>query len=163
MLVASVTARGADLLVQPEPNALTSLQIGNLRYLDKKYPDATSQVGVLAGDIPLTKEVAQQNVDAARALGWKISYDDVFPAAGVTSWTPYVQKIKDSRTKGLIWVGEPEGLAKLLTALRDIDSSLDFVRVDAYQCSPKNIFELTANADEGTNLADVRQSIKNLK
>ncbi|MBK5289931.1 MAG: ABC transporter substrate-binding protein, partial [Acidimicrobiia bacterium] len=54
--VASVKARGADLLVQPEPNALTSLQVGNLRYLGKKFPAATSRIGVLAGDLPLTKE-----------------------------------------------------------------------------------------------------------
>jgi ABC-type branched-subunit amino acid transport system substrate-binding protein len=129
--VASVKARGADLLVQPEPNALTSLQVGNLRYLGKKYPDATQHIGVLTGDLPLTKEVADQNADAVNSFGWKIDYNDVYPAAGVTTWTPYAQQLKDSGTKGLIWVGEPEGLAGLLRSLRDIGYSLDFVRADA--------------------------------
>jgi hypothetical protein len=129
--VASVKARGADLLVQPEPNALTSLQIGNLRYLGKKYPDATEHIGVLTGDLPLTKEVADQNVDAVKSFGWKVDYNDVYPAAGPSTWAPYAQQIKDSGTKGLIWVGEPENLAKLLLALRDIGYSLDFVRADA--------------------------------
>jgi hypothetical protein len=137
--VASVKARGADLLVQPLPNSLTMLQVGNLRYLGKKFPDSTEHVGVLTGDLPLTKEVADQNADAARSFDWKIVYEDVYPAAGVTTWAPYAQKIKDSGTKGLIWVGEPEGLAKMLTALRDIGYSLDWVRADANHYDQKLI------------------------
>jgi hypothetical protein len=129
--VASVKARGADLLVQPVPNALTSLGIGNLRYLGKKFPGATSHIGVLTGDIPLTKEVADQNAAAVQSFGWKITYNDVYPPAGVTTWSPYAQKIKDTGTKGLIWVGEPENLAKLLISLRDIGYRLDWVRADA--------------------------------
>ena len=39
------------------------------------------------------------------------------PRAGVADWTPYAQKLRDARVKGLIWVGEPESLAKLLGAL----------------------------------------------
>jgi hypothetical protein len=129
--VVSAKARGADLLVQPEPNALTSLQVGNLRYLGRRFPGATDHIGVLAGDIPITKEVAQQNAQAAKSFGWKVVYDDVYPAAGVTDWTPYAQKLKDSGVKGLIWVGEPEGLGALAGALRDIGYPLDFVRADA--------------------------------
>src|SRR3954452_1967444 len=59
--VASIKARGADLLVQPLPNSPKSLAVGNLRYLGRKFPASKDHVGVLAGDIALTREVAQQN------------------------------------------------------------------------------------------------------
>jgi hypothetical protein len=129
--VTSPKARGADLVVQPLPNPLGKLQIGILNYLGAKYPDARAHVGVLTGDIATTKIVANDNATAAKALGWKISYNDVYPVIGMSDWTPYAQKIKDSGTKGLIWVGEPEGLGGLMGALRDIGYKLDFVRADA--------------------------------
>jgi hypothetical protein len=129
--VASPRARGADLMVQPLPNPLGRLQIGILNYLGRKYPDATDHVAVLTGDIATTKIVADDNATAAKSLGWKISYNDVYPVIGVSDWTPYAQKLKDTGSKGLIWVGEPEGLAALLGALRDIGYKLDFVRADA--------------------------------
>lgn len=129
--VVSPKARGAELVVPPLPNPSAALGIGALRYLDKKFPAATDHVGVLTGDISTTKIVADQNAAAARSLGWKIVYNDVYPVAGLTDWTPHAQKLKDSGTKGLIWVGEPEGLAGLLRAVRDIGYDLDFVRADA--------------------------------
>ena len=129
--VVSPKARGADLVVPPLPNPAAALGIGALRYLDKKFPATTDHIGVLTGDISTTKIVADQNAAAARSLGWKIVYNDVYPVSGLTDWTPHAQKLKDSGTKGLIWVGEPEGLAGLLGALRDIGYHLDFVRADA--------------------------------
>jgi len=129
--VVSTKARGSDLLVQPVPNPVTQIATGALVYLDGKFPDATQHAGVLTGDIATTKSVADQNAEAARALGWKLVYDDTYPPAGVTDWTPYAQKIKDSGVKGLIWVGEPENLAVLMKALKNIGYSLDFVRTDA--------------------------------
>ncbi len=129
--VASAKARGADLLVQPEPNALTSLQVGNLRYLGKRFPDATAHIGVLTGDIPLTKEVGDQNAAAAKAFGWKVVSENVYPPVGVTDWTPYAQAIKQAGIKGLIYIGEPENLGKLIVALNDIGYPLDFIRADA--------------------------------
>ena len=129
--VASAKARGADLLVQPEPNALTSLQVGNLRYLGKKFPGATAHIGVLTGDIPLTKEVGDQNAAAVKSFGWNVVSEDVYPAVGATDWTPYAQTIKQAGVKGLIYIGEPENLGKLIVALNDIGYSLDFIRADA--------------------------------
>lgn len=130
--VVSTKARGADLLVQPLPNRLDEQAVGSFRYLEKKYPDAVDHVGLLAGDINTTKTVAAQLRGVATDdLGWKLVFDDVYPAAGMSDWAPYAQKLKDAGVKGLIWVGEPEGLASLLGALRDIGYPLDFVRTDA--------------------------------
>lgn len=147
--VASIKARGADLLVQPLPNSPKSLAVGNLRYLGQKFPASKDHVGVLAGDIALTREVAQQNVDAAKAFGDKVVYNDVFPAAGVSSWTPYAQALKDAGVKGLIFVGEPEGLAKLAQALRDIDYQLDWVRADANHYD-QQVIDIGGDALSGT-------------
>jgi ABC-type branched-subunit amino acid transport system substrate-binding protein len=137
--VVSTPARGADLLVQPVPNSIKSLQIGTMRYLGKQFPDATGKAGVLTGDLSTTKTVADQNVEGAKSLGWKFVYNDQYPAAGLADWTPYAQKIKDAGTKGLIWIGDPDGLAPLLHALKDIGYRLDFIRADANQYDRKLI------------------------
>jgi hypothetical protein len=130
--VVSDQARGADLSTPGNPNPLGVMNIGAMRYLDRKFPADTDHVALLTGDVNTTKAVAGQLRDAAtKELGWKMVYDDVYPAAGVADWTPYAQKLRDANAKGLIWVGEPESLAKLLGALGDIGYRLDFVRTDA--------------------------------
>lgn len=130
--VVSDQARGADLSTPGNPNPLGTMNIGAMRYLDRKFPADTDHIGLLTGDVNTTKVVAGYLRDAATdELGWKITYDDVYPAAGVPDWTPYAQKLRDAKVKGLIWVGEPESLAKLLGALGDIGYRLDFIRTDA--------------------------------
>ena len=129
-LVLSNQARGADLLVQPMPNPPTELHIGILNYLGARFPAATKHVGILAADLATTKTVGDQNDQAVRSLGWKVAVNDAYPAAGVTDWTPYAQKLKDAGVRGLVWIGEPENLAFLLSALHDIRYRLDFIRVD---------------------------------
>ncbi|MGZ4712037.1 MAG: ABC transporter substrate-binding protein [Acidimicrobiia bacterium] len=135
----SPQARGADLLIQPVPNNITSLPIGDYRYLAKKFPAATKAYGVLTGDLDTTKIVARQGDEAVQALGWKKVYDDVYPAAGVADWTPIAQGLKDKGVKGLLWTGEPENLGKLLVALSDIGYQLDFIRTDANHYDQKLI------------------------
>ena len=150
--VVSAPARGADLVVQPLPNPTDSVAMGSLNYLDKEFPAATKKVGVLTGDVTTTKVTAAQMTAAAEDLGWNVVYNDAYPAAGVTDWTPYAQKLKDNGVKGLIFVGDPDALAPLLGAIRDIGYDLDFVRVDANNydqklidnagtaLAPKNVF-----------------------
>jgi ABC-type branched-subunit amino acid transport system substrate-binding protein len=129
--VVSSQARGADLSVQPVPNPLGSIPIGDYQYLAKKYPAATQAYGVLTGDIDTTKIVSQQGDEAAKALGWKQVYTNLYPPTGPPDWTPYAQGLKDKGVKGLLWTGEPENLANLLKAVNDIGYTLDFVRTDA--------------------------------
>lgn len=131
--------RGSDLLIQPIPNSIKTIPIGDYKYLAKKYPAATKHYGVLTGDIGTTKIVAQQGDEAAKSLGWKKVYDDVYPPVGVADWTPYAQKLKDNGVKGLLWTGEPENLAALLQALSDIGYQLDFIRTDANHYDQKLI------------------------
>ena len=109
----SPQARGADLLIQPLPNATKTLPIGDYKYLGKKYPDGHEGLR----DPDRRRRHHQDRRPArptkpCRALGWKKVYDDVYPPPGVSDWTPYAQKLKDNGTKGLIWVGEPENLGE---------------------------------------------------
>lgn len=143
--VVSPKARASELVVQPVPNSIETLPIGDLVYLAKKFPDATKHYGVLTGDIVTTKVTAAQYKEAADALGWKNVYNDLYPAAGVTDWTPFAQGLKSAGVKGLIWVGEPENLASVMKALNNIGYELDFVRTDANHYD-KSLVDLAGSA-----------------
>ena len=84
-------ARGADLKVEPAPNPIDNIAVGDYRYLGKKYPTSTKKVGILTGDLPTTVTVAKQAEEAVKKLGWEIVYTDQYPSTGPTSWAPYAQ------------------------------------------------------------------------
>jgi ABC-type branched-subunit amino acid transport system substrate-binding protein len=127
----SPEARGADLSAQPVPNPVDSVGNGLYKYLGKKFPKGRKAYGVITADLPSTRAAGNQNKGVVDALGWKKVYDDVYPSLGPTSWTPYAQALKSAGVKGLIWVGEPEYLAKLIQAMNDINYSPDFISINA--------------------------------
>jgi ABC-type branched-subunit amino acid transport system substrate-binding protein len=129
--VVSPEARGADLVVQPVPNDLKTQPIGDLKWIEKEFPDATKRYGILAGDVATTRIVAEQSEELADSLGWTNVYNDVYPALGPTSWVPYAEGLKSAGAEGLIWIGEPEFLGKLLEAMQNIGYSPKFIRTDA--------------------------------
>jgi ABC-type branched-subunit amino acid transport system substrate-binding protein len=129
--VVSPEARGADLTAQPVPNPVDSVGNGLYKYLQKEYPAGKKAYGVITPDLPSTKQAGNQNKDVVEALGWNKVYDDVYPSLGPTSWTPYAQALKSAGVKGLIWVGEPEFLTKLIQAMNDIEYSPDFISINA--------------------------------
>jgi ABC-type branched-subunit amino acid transport system substrate-binding protein len=129
--VVSPDARGADLTVQPIPNPVDRVGNGLYKYLEKKFPAGAKAYGVITPDLPSTRAAGSQNKDVVDALGWTKVYDDVYPSLGPTSWTPYAQSLKSAGVKGLIWVGEPEYLAKLIQAMNDIRYSPDFISINA--------------------------------
>src|SRR3954447_8736647 len=128
--VVTAEARGADLVVEPLPNPIDNIAVGEYRYLGKKFPASTKHVGILTGDLPTTVTVAKQAEEAAKKLGWTIVYNDQYPSAGPTSWAPYASAMKDKGVEGVIWVGEPENLAKLETDMADIAFTPQWVRAD---------------------------------
>ena len=112
--VVSPEARGADLLVQPVPNSIDDPADRRLQVPRQEVPGATKHVGILTGDVATTRHRRPTRpTEAVKSLGWKNVYNDLYPPPGPTSWTPYAQTMKDKGVKGLIWVGEPENLAKL--------------------------------------------------
>jgi len=124
-------ARGAELAVAPLPSNLSEVPIGVYQYLGKKYPDSTSKVGFITGNVPATVTTDEQNQEGVKSLGWKVAYQTQYNAAGESSWTPFAQAFKSKGLKGLVYTGEPENAAKLLQAIDDIGYKLDWVVVGA--------------------------------
>jgi hypothetical protein len=53
--------------------------------------------------------------------------------------TPYAEALRTSGVEGLIWVGEPENLAKLVIAMNNIGYAPKFIRTDANHYDEKLI------------------------
>ncbi len=135
--VVTPTARESDLLLQPLPNPPGAVLVGDLRWLGKKFPESTKHIGVLTGDLATTAKVAADDQEAVeKELGWKVVYSDKYPAAGNVSWAPYVQSLKDKGVRGLMWTGEPEGLAKLELAMAGAEFSVDWIRAAPNHVDP---------------------------
>ncbi|MGZ4689575.1 MAG: ABC transporter substrate-binding protein [Acidimicrobiia bacterium] len=127
----SPEARGADLLVQPVPNSIKTIPSGDMKWLQKKFPEGAKNYGILTGDVSTTRTQANQMKELADSLGWKKVYEDVYPSTGPSSWTTYADGLKSAGVKGLIWIGEPQFLSKLLIAMQNIGYKPDFIRTDA--------------------------------
>lgn len=104
--------------------------------LKEKYPDSAKKVGIIAGDSPVTKVMAAQFKEAVAGLGGKVSYSDLYPAAGVSDWTPYAQSIKKSGVRGLVFLGDFASLAKLEQALTGIGYSPDWIDANSNSYGP---------------------------
>jgi ABC-type branched-subunit amino acid transport system substrate-binding protein len=131
--------RGSDLLVQPVPNSVETIPVGDLRWLEKEFPEGAENYGILTGDIATTRVVGDQYEEAANSLDWNQVYKDVYPAVGVGDWTPYAQALSSNGVEGLIWIGEPENLAKLVVAMNNIGYQPQFIRTDANHYDEKVI------------------------
>ncbi|MFI6377145.1 ABC transporter substrate-binding protein [Streptomyces sp. NPDC050546] len=104
--------------------------------LKEKYPDSAAKVGIIAGDSPVTKVLAAQFKEAVAGLGGKVSYNDLYPAAGVSDWAPYAQSIKKSGVRGLVFLGDFASLAKLEQALTGIGYSPDWIDANSNAYGP---------------------------
>jgi hypothetical protein len=142
-------ARGSDLLIHPLPSPPGWIQIGDYKILGKRFPESTDHIGMLTGDIQTTVKVANDDRAALEDMGWEIVHFQTYPAVGVTSWTPYVQALKDRGVRGLVFVGEPEGFAKFMTEARNVGLQLDWIRVPPNINDPATI-EIAGPALEDT-------------
>lgn len=120
-------ARGSDLSVAPLPVALGELDVSPMRYVAKGYPGSTDRVGFLTGNLGSLILVDQQAQDAAGQLGWKSVYKAQYNVTGESSWTPFAQAMASAKVRGFVYTGEPENLAKLLQAMKDISYQPDWV------------------------------------
>jgi hypothetical protein len=125
--VVTSEAKGADLLVQPVPNAVDAVNVGAQLYIKERFPDTLDSVGYLTGSLPTTVTVSDQNKEAAEALGFETVHEAQYNAAGESSWAPFAEALRSNEVKGLQWTGEPENLAKLLQAVADLGYELEWV------------------------------------
>ncbi|MFC4503490.1 MULTISPECIES: ABC transporter substrate-binding protein [Streptomyces] len=133
-----IGAIGSDLqVVAAQPTAGYFSYAGYFTWLLKeKYPASAQKVGVIAGDVPVTKVISAQFKEAIPALGGKVSYSDLYPAAGVSDWTPYAQSIKSRGVKGLVFLGDFASLAKLEQALTNIGYTPDWIDANSNAYGP---------------------------
>lgn len=104
--------------------------------LKEAYPSSVSGLGIITGDVPVTKVIAAQDKEVLTAMGGKVTYSDLYPAQGVSDWTPYAQSIKTKKVKGLVFLGDFTQLAKLEQALTNIDYKLDWIDANSNAYGP---------------------------
>ncbi len=99
--------------------------------IKEAYPASAGAVGMINGDSPITKVMGEKMTESLTAAGAKIVYNDLYPVAGVSDWTPYAQAIKANNVKGLIFFGEYRYLAKLQDVLTSMNYKLDWIDANA--------------------------------
>ncbi|UGQ12709.1 ABC transporter substrate-binding protein [Yinghuangia sp. ASG 101] len=120
---------GSDLQLTVQPGGPSYFRYaGFYEWLVKDaYPQSAGAVGIIAGDSPVTKVSVDQRAEFFQSRGTPMSYTELYPAAGVSSWTPYAQNIKNKGVKGLIFMGDYTSLAKLEQELTAMDYKLDWI------------------------------------
>lgn len=147
---------GSDLQVQATGGASYNRYAGYFEWLVKEaYPESANAVGVIGGDVPITKVISAQVSEALPAAGAKLIYKDLYPAQGVSDWTPYAQSIKNKKVKGLIFNGDFVSLAKLEQALTNLDYKLDWIDANNNAYGPAFVQLAGKSLDFQNNLADL--------
>ncbi|WP_066073120.1 ABC transporter substrate-binding protein [Frankia sp. EI5c] len=95
--------------------------------ITEAHPESAGSVGVIAGDSPVTKTIGAQTAEALQTVGGTLTYNDLYPAIGVSDWTPYAQAIKSKGVRGLVFLGDFRSLAKLEQVLKSMDYKLDWI------------------------------------
>ncbi|MHC5257722.1 ABC transporter substrate-binding protein [Streptomyces sp. UC4497] len=95
--------------------------------LTEKHPSSAKNVGIISGDSPVTKMMTAQFKESIAQLGGKVSYTELYPATGVSDWTPYAQSIKNKKVKGLVFLGDFSSLAKLEQSLTSLGYAPDWI------------------------------------
>ena len=119
----------SGLQVSPLPdNRETGPYEGYFRWLiNEAYPDSADAVGIIAGDVGVTRLFSEREQETLEALGANVVYDDVYPAAGASDWTPYAQALKSEGVEGLVFLGDFKQLAKLEEALVTVGHELAWI------------------------------------
>lgn len=121
--------------------------------INEAYPDSKGAIGIISGDVPVTKIISDQHKEVIEGLGGTVAYYDLYPASGASDWTPYAQAIKSANIKGLVFVGDYGNLAKLEQSLTDIDYSLDFIDTNSNAYTPEFIELAKPVIDKQNNVA----------
>ncbi|MGW0174765.1 ABC transporter substrate-binding protein [Rhodococcus sp. NPDC003322] len=149
---------GADLEISASPAKIPGYDnYAGFRTwtLNEAYPDSKAAVGMINGDSAVTKVLGQMNAETLASMGATVVYDELYPAMGVSDWTPYAQAIKSKGVKGLIFMGTWEQLAKLEDVLTAMDYKLDWIDANNNAYNPQFIELLGKSADFQNNVVDL--------
>lgn len=155
--VVSAANAGSDLQVGGGGTASQmDIYTGSHSWLFKEaYPDSAAAIGVITGDIPATKSMLSGYQESLPAEGATLVYGDLYPAAGVTDWTPYAQAIKSKGVKGLIFLGNYVDLPKLEDVLTGMDYHLDWIDANSNAYNAGFLKLLGNSATAQHNYADI--------
>jgi ABC-type branched-subunit amino acid transport system substrate-binding protein len=154
--VSQIQNNGSDLQVQETGGASYNRYAGYFNWLLKEaYPESADAIGTIGGDVAVTKVINAQAQEGLQAAGAKIIYKDLYPAQGVSDWTPYAQSIKNKKVKGLIFNGDFVSLAKLEQALTNLDYKLDWIDANNNAYGAAFVQLAGKSLDFQNNLADL--------
>ncbi|HSA51367.1 MAG TPA: ABC transporter substrate-binding protein [Yinghuangia sp.] len=142
----SLENSGSDLQAATQPGGSSwVMYAGYYNWLLKEaYPGSAGAVGVIGGDSPSVKVLVEMAVDGVKATGGAVTYNDLYPAQGVSDWMPYAQSIKSKNVRGLLFYGAFPQLAKLEQALTTIDYKLDWIDANS-NAYGDDFLQLTGN------------------
>lgn len=119
------------------------------------YPGSAGHVALLVGDSPVTKILAAEYSEAFKAMGDTVVYNGLYPAAGVSDWTPYAQTLKAKGVKGLFFLGSYTDIAKLEQTLTTMNYKLDWIDPNDNSYFPAFIQLLGPAAKFQNNITDL--------
>ena len=126
--VSQIQNQGSGLQLNETGGASYDRYPGYYQWLLKTaYPKSAGAVGTIAGDAAVSKVIDARAQESLKAAGAKITYHDLYPAAGVSDWTPYAQAIKSKGVKGLVFLGDFASLSKLEQILTGMNYKLDWI------------------------------------
>ena len=143
---------GAGAAVSENVNPYTGFQDW---LINEAYPDSKGAIGMIVGDNPITKVMAEKLDESLTAAGAKVAYNDLYPISGVPDWTPYAQAIKSQNIKGLIFYGDFRYLAKLEDVLTGMDYKLDWIDANANSYNQTFLDEAKGSLGFQNNVLDM--------
>ncbi len=129
--VVSAEARDSDLTIQPVPNRTRLQNAGAVTWIKNKFPEAAQKVAVVTGSVGSLQLVSNQFVEELGKEDMSVVSSQSYNPLGEATWAPFAQSIKQKGARGVLFVGEPENLAKLTQAMKAIDYTPDFVLLTA--------------------------------
>jgi Periplasmic binding protein len=154
--VSQIQNNGSGLQLNATGGASYNRYTGYYQWLLKTaYPDSAGAVGTIAGDAPVTKIINGRAEEGLKATGAKIVYSDLYPAAGVSDWTPYAQSIKSKGVKGLVFNGDFVSLSKLEQVLTGMNYKLDWIDANNNAYGPAFLQLAGKSLDVQNNFADL--------
>lgn len=118
--VVTATARRAELQVQPVPNPVDAVPAGHYARILEQQPDLADHFGVMTSTFGATITVRDQTVQAVEQLGDSVVYSGTYNPLGESNWRPFVEQMRDAGVRVFEFIGEPENLANLQSAMETV-------------------------------------------
>lgn len=126
--------------------------------INEAHPGSKGAVGIINGDSPVTKALGDKAVESMTASGATMIYNELYPATGVSDWTPYAQAIKSKGVKGLVFYGDFRQMAKLEDALTSMDYRLDWIDPTNNSYNPEFLQLAARSLSKQNNYVDLSGS-----